>query len=49
MLVLAMIGFLVGVVLGLRFKVVVLVPAMGLALAMAGHWINLLSSDVFRV
>jgi hypothetical protein len=33
MLILAMISFLVGVVLGLRFKVFILVPAIGLALA----------------
>jgi hypothetical protein len=34
MLVLTMISFLIGVVLGLRFKVFILVPAIGLALAM---------------
>ena len=34
MLILAMISFLIGVVLGLRFKVFILVPAIGLALAM---------------
>jgi hypothetical protein len=45
MLILTMISFLVGVVLGLRFKMFVLVPAIGLALAMvvvngagAGTW-----------
>jgi len=34
MLILTMISFLIGVVLGLRFKVFILVPAIGLALAM---------------
>ena len=34
MLILTMISFLVGVVLGLRFKVFILVPAIGSALAM---------------
>ena len=34
MLILTMISFLVGVVLGLRFKVFILVPAIGLALAL---------------
>jgi hypothetical protein len=35
MFILAMISFLVGAVLGLRFKVFILVPAIGLALAVA--------------
>src|SRR6266849_7948064 len=34
MLVLTIISFLIGVILGLRFKVIVLVPAFGLALAL---------------
>jgi len=34
MLILTMISFLIGLVLGLRFKVFILVPAVGLALAM---------------
>ena len=34
MLILTMISFLIGLVLGLRFKVFILVPAIGLALAM---------------
>jgi len=43
MLILAMNGFLIGVVLGLRFKMLVLVPTIGLVLAMvattgAGTW-----------
>jgi hypothetical protein len=33
MLILTMISFLIGVVLGLRFKVLILIPAIGLALA----------------
>jgi hypothetical protein len=34
MLVLTIISFLIGVILGLRFKVIVLIPAFGLALAL---------------
>jgi hypothetical protein len=49
MLILAIISFLIGVALGLRFKVLILVPAIGLALAMVAVHGIVVEDGVWRL